>query len=156
MRTAICKECSAEFECTQPKGRKHNYCSRVCAVAYRNARPDKYKTTLKLRSRSPEAFIRQLVRKKVMRQSLTPEYYVALYEQQNGLCALSGRPMTHELGRGLVNTNISIDRIDSSKGYEEGNVQLVCRQANTMKYVCDKTELISWCRSIINNFKETA
>ena len=154
MFKGTCRECSRTFENSSPGVKYQWYCSRTCAVNYRNKNKAKYRTTSRLRSRSPEAFIRQLVRKKEMRLSLTPEYYIELFYKQNGKCAISGRDMTHELGRGLVNTNISIDRIDPSRGYEKGNIQLVCRQANTMKYICTKEELISWCRDIINNNKE--
>jgi len=149
MYRGTCKECSSSFENTASGVKYQWYCSRTCAVRYRNRNSKNYQTTLKLRSRNPEAFIRQLVRKKVMRQSLAPEYYIELYHKQKGLCALSGREMTYELGNGLINTNISIDRIDPSRDYEKDNVQLVCRQANTMKYVCSADELISWCKDII-------
>jgi len=41
--------------------------------------------------------------------------------------------MTYKFYEGRVNTNVSIDRIDSTKGYSKDNVQLVCMAANQMK-----------------------
>jgi hypothetical protein len=58
--------------------------------------------------------------------------------------------MTFIVGQGVVHTNISIDRIDSSLGYDEGNLQLVCRQANIMKQQMSCQELASWCEDISN------
>jgi hypothetical protein len=53
-----------------------------------------------------------------------------LWEKQKGLCALTGIPMTYKFYEGRVNTNLSVDRIDSAKGYSKDNVQLVCMAAN--------------------------
>ena len=38
--------------------------------------------------------------------------------------------MTYKFYEGRVNSNLSIDRIDSTKGYSKDNVQLVCMAAN--------------------------
>jgi hypothetical protein len=67
-------------------------------------------------------------------------YLMELLERQDGKCALSGRPMLTTTHRDecpeeeRCNPNkLSIDRIDSLKGYIEGNVQLVRWRANSMK-----------------------
>lgn len=73
-----------------------------------------------------------------------------MYNSQKGLCALSGKEMTYFSGIGRVPTNISIDRIDSSIGYEELNIQLVCIQANKMKAELLQNDLLDWCSNIIN------
>ena len=59
-------------------------------------------------------------------------YLLYLWAKQNGKCALTGFAMTHEFFKGRMNTTVSIDRIDSSKGYTRDNVQLVCMVANQM------------------------
>lgn len=41
--------------------------------------------------------------------------------------------MTYIEGSGRHLKNMSIDRIDPTKGYTEDNVQLVCAQVNMMK-----------------------
>lgn len=59
--------------------------------------------------------------------------------------------MTYELNNGRVNTNVSIDRIDSTKGYLKTNVQLVCMVVNQMKSDLSLNELISICKQIIEH-----
>jgi hypothetical protein len=59
--------------------------------------------------------------------------------------------MTMILGEGVVNTNASIDRIDSSKGYVVDNIQFVCRIANTAKSDLSQEDFINLCKTIINN-----
>lgn len=61
------------------------------------------------------------------------EFIIDLYNKQNGKCALTGIPMTTYKGKGLYFSNVSIDRIDPSKGYFQNNVQLVCFWANQSK-----------------------
>lgn len=58
--------------------------------------------------------------------------------------------MTYKAGAGRVNTNISIDRIDSSVGYVRGNVQFVCDVANRMKQDLSHKELLVWCKKILD------
>lgn len=57
--------------------------------------------------------------------------------------------MTYVAGSGRVNTNISIDRIDSSAGYVRGNVQFVCDVVNRMKQDLRQKELLLWCNRIL-------
>lgn len=71
---------------------------------------------------------------------ITVPFLVDLLERQDGKCALSGLPMlttTHRDERpGDERCNpskLSIDRIDSSLGYTEDNVQLVRWRVNSMK-----------------------
>jgi hypothetical protein len=72
--------------------------------------------------------------------NITVPFLVDLFERQEGMCALSGLPMvttTHIDERpddNRCNPNkLSIDRIDSVRGYTEDNVQLVRWRANCMK-----------------------
>lgn len=85
--------------------------------------------------------------------NLTSGELSRLYAEKDGKCALSGETMTYtqlterEIGSShiLNPKNISIDRIDSSRGYIEDNIQLVCAIVNIIKYTLDKTELIGFC-----------
>ena len=67
--------------------------------------------------------------------SIDLEHLLLLWKNQNGLCAYSKLPLTIEANQQNI---VSLDRIDSSKGYVVGNVQLVCRAINEMKM--DRTE----------------
>jgi len=53
-----------------------------------------------------------------------------LWDNNNGKCAISGMSMTHKFND--LRT-VSIDRIDSNKGYDEDNIQLVCQWVNLAK-----------------------
>jgi hypothetical protein len=57
-----------------------------------------------------------------------------LYNSQNGLCALTKEPLELYLGTKTPNLNrLSVDRIDSTKGYIKGNIWLVQWWVNCMK-----------------------
>jgi len=71
-----------------------------------------------------------------------------LYAKQNGLCSISGLPLTTIQGNGFEPLNISLDRIDNSIGYEEHNVQLVGRWINLMKNVMTTEQLVEMCKTI--------
>lgn len=116
--------------------------------------PKIYKTKAEKRSSSPKNFISGILnhaakRKQHLGFDLDLVYLVRLYESQGGKCAISGVEMTYLAGNGKVNTNISIDRIDSSKGYTRDNVQFVCDMVNRMKSNMSLSELRWWCERII-------
>lgn len=52
---------------------------------------------------------------------------------------------------GRKRTNISIDRIDSAKGYSLDNIQLVCVVINLMKLDMTQAEFTAWCGATWNN-----
>ena len=81
---------------------------------------------------------------------ITPEYLRGMYDAQDGKCAITGIEMTHVRGVDDLSRNISIDRIDSSKGYVHGNVQLVCKIVNLMKHEQSLEELRFWCYAILD------
>ena len=71
------------------------------------------------------------------------------YEQQDGLCALSGVLMTtHRDGTGRRDTNASIDRVSSELPYVPNNVQLVCWAVNKMKSTLPQAEFWFWCENV--------
>jgi hypothetical protein len=72
--------------------------------------------------------------------NITVPFLMELFERQEGKCAISGLPMlttTHRdecpEGERCNPNKLSIDRIDSLRGYTEDNVQLVRWRANSMK-----------------------
>lgn len=85
------------------------------------------------------------------RKHLTVEQLNQLYVKQKGKCALSGFELTAIRGKSAFPTNVSIDRIDNSKGYTIDNIQLVCRKANTMKGEETWEELLDWCTAILQS-----
>lgn len=77
---------------------------------------------------------------------------VALWEAQGGKCALTGLPLMHTYARDQplkALFNASVDRIDSSRGYVEGNVQLVAVRANLMKGDLPEQSFVDLCRMVV-------
>jgi hypothetical protein len=78
--------------------------------------------------------------------NLPPKYLWDLFEKQNRRCALSGRSI--EFGFGTKETTASLDRIDSLKGYIEGNVQWL---HNIAKQCMSDEKFIQMCEDVIKN-----
>jgi len=76
------------------------------------------------------------------------EAWAAQKKKHGLICPISDQEMTHIQGLGNLETNISIDRIDSSKDYIKGNIQFICRRVNTMKHNESLDSLIFWSRAI--------
>lgn len=85
--------------------------------------------------------------------SLTLEDVIMQWEKQDGKCALSGIPMTYELQKGRVYTNVSIDRKNTKEGYTPDNIQLVCMACNQIKSDMPEEEMYKFCKCIIDNYK---
>ena len=81
--------------------------------------------------------------------TITKEYAWELFIKQDRKCALSGIELVIA-GDSKYNT-ASIDRIDSSKGYEEGNVQWVHKHVNFMKRTYSQEYFIELCKKIAEN-----
>lgn len=86
--------------------------------------------------------------------TITLEDIVTLWNKQNGKCAISGIEMTYELQKGRTPTNVSIDKIDRTKGYVPENIQLVCMACNQMKSDMSEEELYSFCKNIIKTYED--
>lgn len=86
--------------------------------------------------------------KRNLEHSITYEDVAALYDQQEGKCALTGRSMSTRTKDPDV---ISLDRIDNDKGYTADNIQLVTGQVNRCKNAYTVEEFIDMCRAVVNN-----
>lgn len=79
--------------------------------------------------------------------TITEDEVVALWGSQSGHCAISEMPMLYQFNNLRA---VSIDRIDSEKGYIPGNVQLVCRWINLAKNNFSDVDI----RSVLLEFRE--
>ena len=71
-----------------------------------------------------------------------------LYDEQQGLCALSGQPIILPLSSKYASVTASIDRIDNSIGYIRSNVQLVHKQVNMLRGSLCVDDFIHLCKMI--------
>ena len=76
---------------------------------------------------------------------ITLDELMEIYTKQSGKCYISGRELKTEV-RDL--DRISIDRIDSKKGYTKDNVGLVCSQVNLMKLDMPVELLLEYVKNI--------
>ncbi len=93
---------------------------------------------------------RYLAKKKGVECTLTPEWAIEAAKQSH--CAISGMAFASwkvEGRSGHDGDNISLDRIDSSKGYTPDNVQLVRQRFNRLKGELTMTELYAMCEAVV-------
>lgn len=86
-----------------------------------------------LHERSVQSRLKNLCTKAKLRTkefSLTPSDLSVIWEKQKGRCAYTKLPLLATANQ--FNT-VSLDRVDSSKGYVVNNIQLVCAAINKMK-----------------------
>jgi len=134
-----CRCCGGDF-----RGRSAQfYCSDPC----KKTASTKYASTFQ------NLFGRLLRMRAYGREKLSREFLFELLERQDGKCAISGVKLTCECWNGVVNTNASIDRKDSSIGYEPSNVQLVCRIINVMKTDLSEDGFVEWCQRVVDYAK---
>ncbi len=96
-------------------------------------------------------------RPKQLEVNITIDDIISFYKKQRGLCALTGTQLTL---KNIVDRkgedsdhchiqniwNLSVDRIDSSKGYDKGNIQLLGAIINRMKLDLSEEDFIEICR----------
>lgn len=76
--------------------------------------------------------------------TLTNDQLDAIWDSQQGLCALTGLPLTLS-GDCLV----SPDRIDNSVGYVDGNVRFTTKLANYMRRSLTDAQLVQMAQKIV-------
>lgn len=79
------------------------------------------------------------------------EYAWKKFLSQNRKCALSGLELKFNKNRKSSEGTASLDRIDSSKDYEEGNVQWVHKHINKMKQSFNDEYFIQMCQKVTEN-----
>jgi len=88
--------------------------------------------------------------------TITQPMVLAKLDSQHNNCALSGVAIefsknTSKDATTYKEQTASIDRIDSTKGYLEDNIQIVHKHINYVKMDMSDGELIEWARKIVKN-----
>lgn len=86
--------------------------------------------------------------RKKLELEITKDYAWALFLKQNRKCALSGILITFPTRFNDKTWTASLDRIDSSKGYIDGNVQWVHKDINMMKRIYTQEHFITMCKLV--------
>lgn len=85
-------------------------------------------------------------RNKEFPMTVTREYLFKLFKDQKGMCAISGLVMNLEMHSEYI---LSLDKIEPSLGYVEGNVQWVCWCVNRAKGQMPLADFKLLCRTIV-------
>lgn len=137
-------------------------CSRICSAKNRRVKTNK---SIKKKEYSPfRLFIHKAKnngsRRRVLEFDITPEYLKELYDIQGGTCPLSGwhlrlpsSSQKWEKGYAYSIDNASLDRIDNSKGYVEGNVRFVALITNFARNQFTDEEVIKFGRAVAEHNK---
>ncbi len=134
-----CRKCRVEFY----KADKYKISRKKSAPEQRR----KHRLTIVFNSSRGNA------KKRELEHTITVDYLKETFDIQKGLCYYTGKPMLMDI-RGLKNSNdsVSVDRIDSSKGYIEGNIVLCRWVVNRMKNDISKQEFLKLVYDINKNF----
>lgn len=85
--------------------------------------------------------IKENAKKRDIKFNISIEYINDLFEQQKFRCIYSNVDIKFS----KLETTASLDRIDSSKGYEIGNVQWVHKYINLMKNILTQEQFLNYC-----------
>lgn len=89
--------------------------------------------------------------------NLTKEYLLTLFKKQGGKCSLSGRDIVlgnRKSKHSYKECTASLDRIDSSKGYIEGNVQWIHKDYQPMKWNYSQERFFELCETVTKYRKQ--
>jgi hypothetical protein len=150
----ICSSCKrvlalTEFTCSSGGWRGRVSACRSCYNSY-----EKRYLSLSPRNRLNHnlATAKMSSKRKKFPCEITIEFLTTLWDTQAGRCFYTGTLMSY-LGEGTPES-VSIDRVDSSKGYLRSNVVLCCAYVNRMKGDRSFDEFMRWCRLVIDHSQE--
>lgn len=79
-------------------------------------------------------------------------YVLRLLEKQQGLCAVTGIELMPSATNTKKESNpwtVSVDRIDSTKGYTKDNIRLVCLMYNICKGIWTDADVRLMCEGVL-------
>ena len=140
-RDGCCRDCRrAKRRLEYAKGGEHVKRAEYAALYRKEHRENAKKYLDNYDRASPRRMLHGSLRRALQRRptenAVTISDLMAMFVGLNGCCSLSGLEMTWgaraKVGKPSL-TSISIDRIDSSKGYSKGNVRLICHGLNALR-----------------------
>lgn len=155
-----CKYCSKIFrkelryvKAAEKKGRDH-FCSLSCNISFRNKTDNRFQHTEHLQKGSKKDelsdfkfyFRKAKSRKKLGK--LTLKDIKECWENQKGLCAITGLPLKLNGYHTDQFDCASLDRIDSNRPYEIDNIQFITLCLNYAKNNADNDRFIEYLRQI--------
>lgn len=158
-----CEWCDKSFDAPIKEINRGNgkFCSLKCSVHSQNENRPKGKGRTKLtRSQKIDKYGLEFVicerlqkvkiraKRKGLDFSLETKDILDIWEKQNGKCYYTKEPMTWGAKEVNYNTHMSIDRVDSTKGYTKDNVVLCSARINTIKNNISIEELNSICENL--------
>lgn len=134
-----------------PAGRKAYYAKNV-EMFRRHARAKYVRNRSNLRGwvNTNLTTRRQQCRKAKILFTLTTDDVLAIYEHQDGKCALTGRELKWGIDSNRGPDTLSIDRIDAVGPYVRSNVRLVTHWANVARQRFTDDEFVEMCRTVVN------
>lgn len=132
------------FKSTNTPDGLHSWCKTCCKIGNRKSR-DKVNSSIETRAKIFLRNAKNSAKKRNQEFSLEIKDITEFWESQNKICAYSGLEMTLEAGK--LNT-VSIERIDSAKGYTKENTILVCQAINRMKSDFAYEDFYMLCKSV--------
>lgn len=141
-KEVVCVCCGTSYLTTDHRSK---FCSALCRSYYNG------KKFRKANAGSDLVYYIKYTLLNGKRPELSVQEILNLYEDQQGLCALTKVPMTSISGSGKHKTNISIDRIECGGPYIPSNIRLVCTHANTIRNNLTDEEMLWWCKQIVQN-----
>lgn len=98
--------------------------------------------------------VRRGAKKRNLQFSLTISEMWDKFLEQDKKCAFTGETLTFNKCLRDCSGTASLDRIDSSRGYEKDNIQWVHKLVNVMKQDMSDNEFITYCQKIVNYRKK--
>lgn len=102
------------------------------------------------------AVVKHGARKRNFDVTVTMKYCWQLFLKQDKKCSLTGRLIKlvriyKHINSGVEEQTASLDRIDSKKGYVEGNVQWIHKDLNRMKQHYSQEYFIDTCKEVASH-----
>lgn len=160
--SAQCGDCIRRYR----KFRYHSGCEHekraAYAAQYRITHKDQTKTyqdnyNVASPRRSLGSALRRALKRKMTANHVTIDDLMRMFEANGGRCMLSGVKMTwgaREKARKPSLHSISLDRIDNTKGYERGNVRIICHGLNALRGGWSDKEMMALAVALVE-FQKT-